>query len=31
VSKAEYELAHADHAPEAVTEKPKRKQKSINA
>jgi ubiquinol-cytochrome c reductase cytochrome b subunit len=31
VSKAEYEIAHADHAPEAVTEKPKRKQKSINA
>jgi ubiquinol-cytochrome c reductase cytochrome b subunit len=31
VSKAEYELAHADHAPEAITEKPKRKQKSINA
>ena len=31
VSKAEYELAHADHAPEAVTEKPKRRQKSINA
>ena len=30
VSKAEYELAHADHAPEAVTEKPKRRQKSIN-
>ena len=31
VSKAEYELAHADHAPEALEEKPKRKQKSINA
>jgi ubiquinol-cytochrome c reductase cytochrome b subunit len=31
VSKAEYELAHADRAPEAVTEEPKRKQKSISA
>ena len=31
VSKAEYELAHADHVPEAVTEKPKSKRKSINA
>jgi ubiquinol-cytochrome c reductase cytochrome b subunit len=31
VSKAEYEIAHADHTPEAMEEKPKRKQKSINA
>ncbi|MDG2497174.1 MAG: cytochrome bc complex cytochrome b subunit [Aquiluna sp.] len=31
VSKAEYELAHADHAPAAVSEKPKKKQKSIKA
>jgi ubiquinol-cytochrome c reductase cytochrome b subunit len=31
VSKAEYELAHADHAPDAVEEKPTRKRKSIDA
>jgi len=31
VSKAEYELAHADHAPTPIAEKPKKKQKSIKA
>jgi ubiquinol-cytochrome c reductase cytochrome b subunit len=31
VSKAEYELAHADHAPEAVEQKPSRRRKSIDA
>jgi ubiquinol-cytochrome c reductase cytochrome b subunit len=31
VSKAEYEIAHADHTPEAVEEKPARKRKSIDA
>jgi len=31
VSKAEYEIAHADHTPQAVEEKPTRKRKSIDA
>ena len=31
VSKAEYELAHADHTPTPIAEKPKKKQKSIKA
>jgi ubiquinol-cytochrome c reductase cytochrome b subunit len=31
VSKAEYEIAHADHVPEAVAETPKPKRKSIIA
>ena len=31
VSKAEYELAHADHAPAAAVEEPKRKPKQIKA